>query len=469
MANQYDPIVIKSGLAGVLGTDTLRADLAAHAGLTTTGLAAGDVVQVTANLTLSKAVNTSTSPIIGVYDGVSGSVVREGVVVATFKSGLTLLNGDAVWLSSTAGALTNVKPTKDMLHEVGVVVHAASSKILLQQKPVISLPPSPPLSNLLSGNDYGLYQVASPSGTLLGTLGGPDNGPYFRAGIWDGNLLWWACCVRYGGSPTTVVAVDPSTRTVVAGPFTIAAYDFGYSNPNPRSMAFDGNDYWICGLEANSVYKFKSDGTVLGQVTGLGATYAGHSYGFSYDGQGYIWCHRSGGSGHEVYKIACGSPGGAPGSVTNITGTYMNMGMYGAILGGYYYWMSGDKGYPFYTPWNMYMNRVNISGTPVVTTSPWLYYSTEYCLVSDGTYLYSYDGGSGIRKHDISGWPTVTMPWYVGGWYISQNLDYDGLYLWSPQNGSSNFWRISTVDGSRSNFAPCYYGSNFATSGRVLP
>jgi hypothetical protein len=141
MANQYDPIVIKSGLAGVLGTDTLRADVIAHAGLTTTGLSSGDVVQVTANLTLSKAVNTSTSPIIGVYDGMTGSIVREGIVVATFKTAPTA-NGDAVYLSDAAGKLTTTKPTKDMVHEVGVVVDYANRKILLQQKPVISLPAS---------------------------------------------------------------------------------------------------------------------------------------------------------------------------------------------------------------------------------------------------------------------------------------------------------------------------------------
>lgn len=137
---QYDPIAVKSGIPSNLGVDTLRSDKVAEAGLTTTGLAAGDVVQVTANLTLSKANNALTTPVVGVYDGISGSVVREGVVVATFVSGLTVANGDVAYLSSTAGALTNVKPTRDVLHEVGVVVDAASSKILLQQKPVIVLP-----------------------------------------------------------------------------------------------------------------------------------------------------------------------------------------------------------------------------------------------------------------------------------------------------------------------------------------
>jgi hypothetical protein len=139
---QYDPIAIKSGIPTVIGTDTLRDDRIAVAGLdtTTNSLAAGDVCQVDSTaLRMRKAVNTSISPIVGVYDGISGSVVRKGIVVATFKSGVTLADGDAVYLSSTAGQLTNVKPTTDTLHEVGVVIDATNKKILLQQKSAVTL------------------------------------------------------------------------------------------------------------------------------------------------------------------------------------------------------------------------------------------------------------------------------------------------------------------------------------------
>jgi len=139
---QYDPIVIKAGVPSGIGADALRADNEALSGLTTTSLASGDVCQVTANLTLSKASYTSLNPIVGVYDGVSGSVVRSGVVVATFIGGLTLLDGDTVYLSLEGGKLTNLKPTLGALHEVGVVVSASSSKILLQPKRAIQLPAS---------------------------------------------------------------------------------------------------------------------------------------------------------------------------------------------------------------------------------------------------------------------------------------------------------------------------------------
>jgi len=125
MANQYDPLVIKSGLAGVLDTDTLRADLIAHAGLTTTGLTAGDACQVSGNLTLGKAAKTSRPLIFGVYDEVTGSVVREGVVAAGFISGLTIAAGDTAYLSDTAGKLTNVKPTLGAAIKAGVVVDAS--------------------------------------------------------------------------------------------------------------------------------------------------------------------------------------------------------------------------------------------------------------------------------------------------------------------------------------------------------
>lgn len=138
---QYDGLVVKSGIPTSLGVDTLRADRVALAGLTTSGLAAGDAVQISGALTLAKAVNTSVSPIVGIFDGETGSVVRNGAVVATF-SGSCPAAGSAVYLSATAGQLTGTKPTRETLHEVGVVFDAATSKILLQQKPVITLPPT---------------------------------------------------------------------------------------------------------------------------------------------------------------------------------------------------------------------------------------------------------------------------------------------------------------------------------------
>jgi hypothetical protein len=139
---QYDGIVIKSGIPTVLGTDTMRADREAEAGLTTTGLSSGDVCSISAALTLTKASVKNYNAIAGVYDAISSSVVREGVVVATFVSGLTLNAGDVVYLSSTDGQLTNVKSSLDYVKEVGVLVDTSTKKVLLQPKLIIYQTPS---------------------------------------------------------------------------------------------------------------------------------------------------------------------------------------------------------------------------------------------------------------------------------------------------------------------------------------
>jgi hypothetical protein len=89
---------------------------------------------------LGKALYTSTSPVVGIFDGTTNSLIQEGIAVALFIDGLSLVAGDAVYVSTTAGRLTNIKPTTGMVHEVGIVVDASASKILLQQKPVLSLP-----------------------------------------------------------------------------------------------------------------------------------------------------------------------------------------------------------------------------------------------------------------------------------------------------------------------------------------
>jgi len=189
---QYEPIGLKSGIATTLGTDTLRADLSGLAGLTTAAPAAGDACQLSGALTIAPAVNTSANPIVGIYDGVTGSVVRRGVVAASFVGGLTLVAGDAVYLSNVAGRLTNVKPTADNLHEVGVVVSAAASTIMLQIKPVVVLPATMLMydarsSWLLQGDAPPAYPgeqqpFPNTAAALIAALGSP-------AGWVDANVL----------------------------------------------------------------------------------------------------------------------------------------------------------------------------------------------------------------------------------------------------------------------------------------
>ncbi len=136
---QYDPTVVKTGIPSAISTDTLRADNVAVAGMVTGAIASGNACQVSAALTVQAALNTSTSPVIGVYDGTSGSIVRDGVVIANFAAGPTTA-GEAVYLSAVAGQLTNVKPTGEVLHEVGVVAEVATRKVLLRPMPAVQLP-----------------------------------------------------------------------------------------------------------------------------------------------------------------------------------------------------------------------------------------------------------------------------------------------------------------------------------------
>lgn len=203
---QYDPIALKTAVPTVLGGDALRADREANAGLTTAGLAAGDAVQVSGALALQKADATLAYPVVGVYDGVSGSVVRSGAVAATFVGGLTLANGDPVYVSSTPGALTNVKPTGDVLHEVGVVVNAAASTILLQPKPLVVLP-------TIYG-DTPLPQLTYASATLVNVAAEPSQPTTVQVTQQDGGRRTFSGTLTFNPAAG---AVDGGLDTGVEG------------------------------------------------------------------------------------------------------------------------------------------------------------------------------------------------------------------------------------------------------------
>jgi hypothetical protein len=233
---QYDPLVIKAGTKTLLGADTLRADLTATAGLLTgTAVDPGNACQVDVALTPKKASNTVAAAIIGIYDGVSGSIVRDGVVVATMAAGVVLANGDTVYLSATAGALTNIKPTMDHLHEVGVVVNAAASKILLQPKPVIVLPATPPPYLFVPSvqADYRIRKIDTSDGSLV--WNGADALPanHLNDVLYDGTFIW-----TLDASDRFIRKYSAATGAFVAGPFN------PYTQNSCQQMAFDGVNYW---------------------------------------------------------------------------------------------------------------------------------------------------------------------------------------------------------------------------------
>ena len=416
MANQYDPLVIKSGLAGVLGTDTLRADVIAHAGLTTTGLAAGDVVQVTANLTLSKAVNTSTSPIVGVYDGVTGSVVREGIVVATFKTAPTA-NGDAVYLSDAAGKLTTTKPTKDMLHEVGVVVDFANRKILLQQKPVIALIPTPPTMVWVGGNGYVSKWLAS-SGANQGIYAVAVNGPINSMAFNGTNIMVWV-----GQNGYQKAAYISQTGTVLSGPAT---------NPpqgNSYGIAWDGTYFW-----------FGDGSTNLRQYnTSFVAQYTSGLPGLSvvYDGQGNIWCQRTGNAGH-IYKINA--------STKVSSGPWYPSSWY--YYGSDAWWLCTDGTYVYSCGQNggytgLCLTKIKISDGTQSNYTPYATGNTYHSMCTDGTYLYIWVGSEIIKVRCSDGAYIATGA--AGSNDVCQ-LCCDGTYLWLPREGSNYLRKVRCSD-----------------------
>lgn len=125
-------------------------------GLTTTGIASGDMVYVSAANTVAKtdSASVTTSRFFGVGEGVSGSITRAGVLAAAkfTTAGGQPTNGGIVWLaaatddsSTGAGKLTATPPSTGVSAEIGVVLDnsnyasAKTCKVLLQPKAIVVL------------------------------------------------------------------------------------------------------------------------------------------------------------------------------------------------------------------------------------------------------------------------------------------------------------------------------------------
>lgn len=404
---QYDPIAVKTGVPSALGADTLRADRTAVAGLTTAAPASGDAVQVSAALTVQKALNTSATPVVGVYDGVSGSVVRAGVVAVNLGSGVVLADGDPVYLSATAGAVTNVKPTKDVLHEVGTVVDAAGRKILLQPRPPITLPPSPPASLWVAGFADATHQYLSPAWTDQGSVGTTDaNG---MGVLWDGNYVWTAS----NDNPTKIRKYDPVTRALVAGPFTPGGY-FGGLPGCQGCLAFDGVNYWIATTGA-SVVKMSPAGGLITTIAGFGDVMH-----IAYDGAGSLLIPNR--YARVVRKLDVAS-GLITGTATLSPG---GIECNGVCYGGYYY-------QPYLrspAPWNGYLAKIRISDMAIMWDNSMGFNYPQNCATHDGTHIYVASTAGRVYKNQLSDGANVTsialtnMP----NWMIL-----DRGYLWATQ------------------------------------
>jgi hypothetical protein len=381
---QYDPIAVETGVPTNLRTDTARADGVAVAGLTTAGLASGDACQVSGALTLQKADCTSTSPIVGIYDGVTGSLVRSGVVVATFKVGPTTA-GEAVYLSNTAGKLTNVKPTMDMLHEVGVVVDAASSRILLQPKPVIVLPVAPPLYLFLAGSGNTIERFRSSDG---------DRTEY----TWPAALLFSSFPVFYDGSRVWVGHTSYNGIGCIDVPGG-TVHDYPGNGIDNAYYAFDGTNLWVsCDRNtAPQFYKINpATGAVLDSFTPDVPPVMYGSANLCYDGAGYLWVACNSYGRTEVFRV----------KISDHTGLriFVASAPHGLCVAGANVWAG------------CWSHVVKIR-------------------ISDGFILGTY------ARARASGWGVCydgTRIWQVGGGYLQRWLEADGTDLGEIDLGGTN-------------------------------
>lgn len=431
MANQYDPIVPKSGILTVLGSDTLRADRVGSA-FTTTGLAAGDACQVSGALTLGKAVNTSTSPIVGIYDGETGAVVRKGVVVATFKSGLTLANGDAVYLSSTAGALTNVKPTADMLHEVGVVVDYANQKVLLQQKPVISLQASPPPLIIVGCNDK-VTALRPSDGTVMWST--PLSGfNTINKVVFDGEFIWATAYYNANG-PT--YKLNTTTGAIVGAMFYTNAGG-GYGTVH----AWDGTRLWASDITDHPIRVLNADGSLY-------TTYAyGSAKALLYDGQGNMWTYHGWSGGNPEFKVKKirVSDGAQLGQgVQNVPDEYYVADYLGCVDANYVYVGESLGANPF----KIHRYRISDLNYACYTFSSVDSVVGPHALAQDGTYLYALCGRSSnhkIVKIRLSDMTEVAR--YEATFGQNGTFACDGTYLWVADYGNHHVQRVTCADGT---------------------
>ena len=395
---QFDPIAVKTGIPSVLGTDAARADKIGVAGLTTAALVTGDACQVTAALTMSKASNLLTSAVVGVYDGTSGSVVRAGVVVATMAAGVVLANGDTVYLSTTAGALTNVKPYFSNLHEVGVVVSAAASKVLLQPKPVVVLPDF----HIWTANYTPAASVSKlwPDWTKIKDYATPIKN---YACCYDGAGSIWA--VTQQNSPNhKVYKIDKNTGVVT---LTLTPTYSGISSPS--GVCTDGTYIYVTirtGAGNGALKQYALDGTA-GWTTAIG----NNPYGPCYDPiTGSIWSAAN--VSNDVTKVRI-SDG-------------VNLGAY--ALGGTGFRTCCDRrGAVWATVLNTNSVRKfsvadgSVVGTYAVGTLP-------TGIATDGTYVYVSNGStSNVTKLLVADGSAVTLVTEAGQEFLC--LDGNG-YMW---------------------------------------
>ena len=412
---QYDPIAVKTGVPTVLGADAARADRIAVGGLITASPAAGDAVQVLAALTVQKASQALTWPVVGIYDGEAGSIVRAGVVVATMAPGVVLTDGDSVYLSPTFGALTNVKPITDVVHEVGVVVDAASRKILFQPKPVVQLPTG--VIWVTNNTQINASQMSAVAGTKIGDT------VALAGGAWDccydgANSLWVATSTGNGN----LYKLDATTRALLLTiPMTAGA-------PNiPTGVCSDGTYVYVAVHVSGTgrLYQYRLNGT-----PGWVATVGDNPYVPCYDSvNACVWvpCYAA----NLVYKVRI-SDGGIIGSYATTAGPFVT------CFDGTRVWVTqrggaGNTVRRFTAATGASLGDVTVGNDAVAAC-----YGDGYVYVvnrTDGTISKIVAATGAV----VATYPAVANP------YISC---YDGTHLWVPSTSLNNVTKVRAADGA---------------------
>ena len=440
---QYDPTVVKAGIPTALGADTLRADLTGLGGATTAGLAAGDAVQVSTALAFVKAVNTAATAVVGVYDGTTGSVVRDGAVSASY-AGAAPAAGDTLYLSSTAGQLTNVKPTMDVLHEVGVALAAGVGgvvKTLLTHKPVVVLPPSPPpylwTSNTIGTG--GLTQVLVSDGSYVNRV---QTGVKFRFALYDGTYVWG---ISEGDNPPfIIVKLDPVTGAQVGYYAKDRTYNDG------MLMAFDGTNIWYSVDNYPNVICVDSNFNYIRGVN-AGAAWPPPND-VIYDGAGNIWALSP---NYIVYKFRASDGAGL--------GSYDTGGAYRRSMwtDKTYVWLVRSVGGVSTT-----LIRIRITDLAVTLYPGFPGGGSQFGGFTDGVgnvYFITSTGGSNCALHKVRASDGVELSaWTLTVDAMPNCIRFNGTRIWGPGGGTGKIREWTFAD-------PPVYVGDYPASGTQTP
>ena len=314
-----------------------------------------------------------------------------------------------------------------MLHEVGVVVDAATRRVLLQQKPVIMLPLTPPPTIWLSngGTSKGFTQLLVSDGSYVQSVQlGLDYANGEGGLLFDGTYVWG---VRRLKGTDSIVKFHPVTGARLGGMSKGSSYRNAALN-----MAFDGTNYWY-NERANTsdvfdprIYCIDVNLNPIRNITLGGAAVADTMI---YDGVGNIWV----GSSNTLYKVRASDGAGLGTVALDIDLSINSLSIATdkvAIWTIKNDWNGGNQRY--------YIRRTLISDRSLTSYGPFTGQVPNRNIAWDGTYFYMVRSNPAgtvkyVEKLRVS---DVTV---VASYALSNNTGYgvhfDGTNLWVQSAG----------------------------------